>query len=112
MGLHRKLGIGVVIVMLLVGSSGTPAAWAQSPEPTAERASTEQWVAAVFANIFYVPVKGLVICPLCAGAFVVIIVGTGGVRYNDAATVVHEGCGGKWIIKGEDIKFKRPGDYL
>ena len=95
MGWHRKLGIGVIILMVVVGSAGTPAAWAQSAEPPGESASAGQWVAAVFADIFYVPIKGLVICPVCAGAFVVIIVATAGVRYNEAANVVHEGCGGK-----------------
>jgi hypothetical protein len=54
----------------------------------------------------------LVICRVCAGAFVVIIVATGGVRYNEAANVVHEGCGGKWIIKGEDIKWRKAGERL
>ncbi len=107
MDLLKKCGIGVIIFMLAMSSAGTPAAWAQSAEPTAERASTAQWVAAVFADIFYVPVKGLVICPVSAGLFVATIVASGGVHYNGAANVVKGGCGGKWIVKGEDIEFTK-----
>ena len=107
MGWSRKFGIVVILSVSLVVSSGTPAAWAQSAQPTAERATTAQWVAAVFADILYVPMKGLLMCPVSAGLWAAVIIGSGGVHYNTATDVVRAGCGGKWIIKGEDIDFAR-----
>jgi len=107
MGWARKLGIAAIMFMLLVSSAGTPAAWAQSAEPTAERASTAQWVAAVFADVLYVPIKGFVICPGSAVLWGVTIALSGGTHYNGATNLVKAGCGGKWIVKGEDIAFTK-----
>ena len=107
MGYRKKFGVVVILCVLLVSSSGTLEAWAQSAQPTAESATTAQGVAAVFANILYVPIKGLVICPVSAGLWAATIVASGGVHYNGATKVVKAGCGGKWIVKGEDIEFAK-----
>ncbi len=98
----KRLGM-VVIVFLLLLNILAPATWAQANTPTPERASTAQWVAAVFADILYVPITGLFLCPVSGGLWATTLVLSGGTAYNVATDVVRGGCGGKWVVKGGDI---------
>jgi hypothetical protein len=60
-------------------------------------------VGAGIANVFYIPGK----CVLCAagvgvGVFIMLI--TIGSQPRPAAYFAREGCGGRWILRGNDIR--------
>ena len=60
---------------------------------------------AVAVNIFLVPGRAITcgLGGLAAGGLLFLTFGT---AYRAASAVVHEGCGGKWIVTGDDL---RPG---
>jgi hypothetical protein len=108
----------VLIVSLLVAGPLAPAAWAQQvpaqPGPPdlfqetlkAQRA-TERYdgmynAGAVVVNTFLVPGRGIT-CFLGGVLSVVVLAATLGSGYKAAAGVANEGCGGKWIVTGEDL---------
>ncbi len=99
-----RLGVVMILCLLLLNILA-PAISAQDTPSTPESASTAQWVAAVFADILYVPIKGLFLCPVSGGLWATALVLSGGTAYNVATDVVRAGCGGKWVVKGGDIHF-------
>lgn len=58
---------------------------------------------AVVANVFLVPGRAIT-CALGSVVGVVVLGATLGSGYRAASTVVHEGCGGKWVVTGEDLR--------
>lgn len=60
-------------------------------------------VGAGLANVAYVPGKALV-CGLGVVAGVALLVLTVGSGYKAAAAAGEEGCGGKWVLKGDDLR--------
>ncbi len=74
----------------------------EPPKPSSEDHSAAYGIGAGFANVFYVPGK-VILCGLG------VIVGTGfllltfGTAYKAAAAIGEEGCGGKWVVTGEDL---------
>jgi len=99
----KRFGVVVIASLLLLnGSVPARAAWAQSAQPMQDEPSAGQEVAAGFSNVFYVP--GKVIVCAASGVLWVLTMGlTFGTLYDGAANLVKGGCGGKWIVKGEDI---------
>ncbi|HET7343046.1 MAG TPA: hypothetical protein VFL90_16390 [Methylomirabilota bacterium] len=59
--------------------------------------------AAVVTNVFLVPGRALT-CLVGGVLGVAVLAGTLGTGYHPASAVVHEGCGGKWTVTGEDLQ--------
>lgn len=60
-------------------------------------------VGAAVANVFYVPGKG-VLCFLGGAVGVFVMIVSLGSQPKTAAYFAREGCGGKWILTGDDIR--------
>jgi len=60
-------------------------------------------VGAGIANVFYIPGKGL-LCGLGGAVGIFILVVTFGSAPRPAAYFAREGCGGKWILTGDDLR--------
>jgi hypothetical protein len=58
---------------------------------------------AVVTNIFLVPGRAIT-CALGAGVGVAVLALTFGTGYKTAAAAFDEGCGGKWVVTGDDLK--------
>lgn len=58
---------------------------------------------AVVTNVFLIPGRAIT-CTLGAGLGVVVLALTFGTGYKTAAGAFDEGCGGKWIVTGDDLK--------
>ena len=54
-------------------------------------------------NVFLIPGRAIT-CTLGAGLGVVVLALTFGTGYKTAAGAFDEGCGGKWIVTGDDLK--------
>ncbi len=106
-----------LVLSLLSGPLGT-LAYAQQPaaqqpdlmqdalktaNPSHSGTSGAYDVGAGLANVAYVPGKVLV-CGLGVVAGVALLVLTVGSGYKAAAAVGEEGCGGKWVLKGDDLR--------
>jgi hypothetical protein len=85
----------------------TPTPPQRGPEPSQQDSRTGEKVAynvgAAIANVFFIPGK----CILCvagvaSGVFVLLI--TIGSQPRPAAYFAREGCGGRWILTGNDIR--------
>ena len=73
--------------------------------PVSEENAGAYAAGAVAVNIFLVPGRAITcgLGGLAAGGLLFLTFGT---AYRAASAVVHEGCGGKWIVTGDDL---RPG---
>ena len=108
----RQLGFVVPALLLLINST-LSAAWAQGapPEgapPAKEESTTGQDVAAGFTNVLYIPGKAIA-CTLSAVAwagYMVLTLG-GGYKDKNINDIINGGCGGKWVLKGEDMSSNR-----
>jgi hypothetical protein len=58
---------------------------------------------AVVTNIFLIPGR-LITCALGAGLGVAVLAVTFGSGYKTAAGAFDEGCGGKWVVTGDDLR--------
>jgi len=58
--------------------------------------------AAGVANVFYVPGHAIT-CALGNGVAGAILILTFGSGYRTATRMVEEGCGGKWVLRGDDL---------
>lgn len=113
----RVVAAAVALCMTLAGPL-TPYAAAQQPSqpaqpelfqeqlkitPEAERHRGLYTTGAVFVNMFLVPGRAITcgLGGLAAGAVLALTLGT---AYRAASGVVHEGCGGKWIVTGDDLR--------
>jgi hypothetical protein len=127
-----KTGIRIlaVVVALAILAAGplAPLAVAQQPTPTtpppaaqpampppppdipeqeshlAESAAYN--VGAGIANVFYIPGKGL-LCGLGGAVGIFILIISIGSQPKTAAYFAREGCGGKWILTGDDLRPDR-----
>ena len=106
----RMLAPAVSLVMLLTGPLA-PLANAQQTSPplsmekpdSRESESAAYNVGAGVANVFYVPGKAA-LCGLggLVGVFVMIV--SVGSAPRTAAGFAREGCGGKWVVTGDDLR--------
>ena len=127
-----KTGIRIVAVVVALAILATgplaPLAVAQQPAPTtpppaaqpamppppqdipeqeshlAESAAYN--VGAGIANVFYIPGKGL-LCGLGGAVGIFILIISIGSQPKPAAYFAREGCGGKWILTGDDLRPDR-----
>jgi hypothetical protein len=71
-------------------------------------------VEAVVASTFLIPGRAIT-CVLGGAVGLVILSATLGTAYRPASAVVHEGCGGKWVVTGDDLRPEtgtgRPVEY-
>ena len=58
---------------------------------------------AVVTNVFLIPGRAIT-CALGAGLGVAVLALTFGTGYRTAAGAFDEGCGGKWVVTGDDLK--------
>jgi hypothetical protein len=72
-------------------------------ERRAERTNGAYTAGAVAVNVFLVPGRAIT-CVLGGAVGVVALVATLGTGYRAASAAVHEGCGGKWLVTGEDLR--------
>jgi len=96
----------IVLMAALLLCPSTSPAWAQGPQPAKDGPGTGEEVAAALSNVFYVPGKAIV-CASSGVLWIATMALTFGALYNEAANIVKGGCGGKWIVVGEDIHFSR-----
>jgi hypothetical protein len=101
----KKSILLVVAGVLLASCFPAVAASAEGDGAQREQVGAGQAVAAAFSNIIYVPMKAVVFCPVSGGLWVAAMLVTGGTHYNEAADFAKAGCGGKWVIKPEDIRL-------
>ncbi len=99
----RPFAIVLIAALLLWGAAPYPA-WAQSAPPAKDGPGTGEEVAAGFSNVLYIPGKAIV-CATSGVLWLTIMALTFGDSYNAAANFVKGGCGGKWVLSGEDIKL-------
>lgn len=58
---------------------------------------------AVVANVFYIPGKGL-LCGIGGAVGIFILIVSIGSAPKPAAYFAREGCGGKWVLTGDDLR--------
>lgn len=66
---------------------------------------------AVAANVFRVPGKAA-LCVLGGGLSLLLMLATFGTGYKGASYLMQEGCGGKWVLKGDDLRPDRPASAI
>lgn len=77
------------------------------PEEESHTAETAAYnVGAGIANVFYIPGKGL-LCGLGGAVGIAILIISIGSAPKPAAYFAREGCGGKWILTGDDLRPDR-----
>jgi hypothetical protein len=74
-----------------------------------ERSDAGYSIGAAAVNTFYVPGK-VILCTLGGAVSVGILALTFGSAYRAAAAATREGCGGRWYVRGEDLKPDRERD--
>jgi hypothetical protein len=93
--------IAAALIVLLGGFWVSPG-WAQDP-PRTSPPGPDATAAAVVGDFFYVPGKAIV-CGMSGVLYVATMALTFGALYQEATDFVRGGCGGKWVLTGEDIK--------
>jgi hypothetical protein len=91
-----------LLAMLLI-TTAAPVGWADETARSEEPPSAGATAAAVVGDVFYVPGKAIV-CGVSGALYVVTMALTFGALYQEATDFVKGGCGGKWVLTGEDIK--------
>jgi hypothetical protein len=112
--LARSISLAVMLSLVL-GGPLAPFAAAQQPAPPGamqDAAKTNEHngasspaydVGAGLANVAYVPGK-VVLCGLGIVAGTIGLLLTFGTAYRAAAAVGEEGCGGRWVLTGDDLR--------
>lgn len=112
----RSLALAVVLSLLFSGPFATFAA-AQQPVPPPPPLLQEEMktsdggpepsaaydVGAGLVNVLYVPGK-VTTCVVGAAVGVALLALTLGTGYKAAVALGREGCGGKWVVTGEDLR--------
>jgi len=74
------------------------------PEPESHLGESAAYnVGAGIANVFYIPGKGL-LCGIGGAVGIFILIISIGSAPKPAAYFAREGCGGKWILTGDDLR--------
>jgi len=110
--------VSALLAALLLAGPLTPLAGAQQPtqppapdlfqetlkaERESERSRGSYDAGAVAVNVFLVPGRAIT-CVLGSVVGLVALVVTLGTGYRAASAAVHEGCGGKWVVTGDDLR--------
>jgi len=117
--IRRTRVVSALLGALLLAGPLAPIAGAQQPAPTqpapdlfqesikaqedAERSRGAYNAGAVAVNVFLVPGRAIT-CVLGGAVGVVALAATFGTGYRFASAAVHEGCGGKWLVTGDDLR--------
>jgi outer membrane biosynthesis protein TonB len=75
----------------------------KAEQKSAERKQALYNTGAVVTNVFLIPGR-MVTCALGGVIGVAILAVTFGTQYKAAAGAFDEGCGGKWVVSGDDLK--------
>ena len=74
------------------------------PEPESHMAESAAYnVGAGIANVFYIPGKVL-LCGVGGAVGIFILIISIGSAPRPAAYFAREGCGGKWVLTGDDLR--------
>jgi hypothetical protein len=73
----------------------------------AERHQGAYAAGAAIANVFYIPGKG-VLCAIGSAVGIALLGLTFGSGYKTATAAASEGCGGRWVLRGDDLRPERP----
>ena len=120
----RTRVVSALLTAVLLGGPLAPLAAAQQPTQPGpdlfqEALKAEQKTGgeknvydagAVVVNVFLVPGRA-VTCLLGGVVGLVVLGGTLGSGYRAATTAVNEGCGGKWVVTGEDLRSGSDGRW-
>lgn len=93
--------IAAALVAFLIGAWVSPG-WAEDT-PHASPPGARATAAAVASDVFYMPGKAIV-CGASSVLWVATMALTFGALYQEAADLVRGGCGGRWVLTGEDMK--------
>lgn len=114
----RTRMVSALLAALLLAGPLTPLAGAQQPtqppapdlfqetlkaERESERSRGSYDAGAVAVNVFLVPGRAIT-CVLGSVVGLVALAVTLGTGYRAASAAVHEGCGGKWVVTGDDLR--------
>lgn len=114
----RTRMVSALLAALLLAGPLTPLAGAQQPtqppapdlfqetlkaERESERSRGSYDAGAVAVNVFLVPGRAIT-CLLGSVVGIVALAATLGTGYRAASAAVHEGCGGKWMVTGDDLR--------
>jgi hypothetical protein len=113
----RTRVVSALLGALLLAGPLAPVAGAQQPtqpapdlfqeslraQQEAERSQGAYDAGAVAVNVFLVPGRAIT-CALGGAVGLVALVATFGTGYRFASAAVHEGCGGKWMVTGDDLR--------
>jgi len=114
----RTRMVSALLAVLLLAGPLTPLAGAQQPtqppgpdlfqetlkaEREGERSRGAYDAGAVAVNVFLVPGRAIT-CVLGSVVGLVALAATLGTAYRAASAAVHEGCGGKWVVTGDDLR--------
>jgi hypothetical protein len=117
----RTRVVAALLGALLLAGPLAPIAGAQQPAPPAqppapdlfqetlraeqdaERMKGAYGAGAVAVNVFLVPGRAIT-CVLGGAVGAAVLVLTFGTGYRAASSAVHEGCGGKWVVTGDDLR--------
>lgn len=92
----------VLLTSLLIGT-GTLESWASDASAADQPPGAGATAAAVVSDVFYVPGK-VAVCGVSGVLWIATMALTFGTLYDEAADFVKGGCGGRWVLTGEDIK--------
>jgi hypothetical protein len=102
--------VGAWMVLVLLAGCATSTAPRAANGPARQSAASAPAddnlpydVGAVVTNIVYIPGK-VILCgvgTVFGGSILALTFGSG---YGGAASFVQEGCGGKWVVTGDDIR--------
>jgi hypothetical protein len=114
----RTRVVSALLGALLLAGPLVPVAGAQQPaQPPApdlfqetlkaqrddERTKGAYDAGAVAVNVFLVPGRAIT-CVLGGAVGIAVLAATLGTQYRAASAAVHEGCGGKWVVTGDDLR--------
>jgi hypothetical protein len=98
MNVTRSIAAALILVLIVTGTTVVSA-----EGPSAATNNSGAGTAAAASNVFYVPGKAIV-CGLSGLGWVIAMTLTFGALYQESADFVRGGCGGQWVLTGEDIK--------
>jgi hypothetical protein len=115
--IRRTRVVSALLGALLLAGPLAPVAGAQQPtqpapdlfqesfkaQQEAERSRGAYNAGAVAVNVFLVPGRAIT-CVLGGAVGVAALLATFGTGYRFASAAVHEGCGGKWLVTGDDLR--------
>jgi hypothetical protein len=114
----RNRAISALLTTVLLAGPLTPLAHAQQPtqppapdlfqetlkaEREADQHRGTYEAGAVAVNVFLVPGRAIT-CVLGGVVSFVTLAATFGTGYRAASAAMHEGCGGKWMVTGDDLR--------